>query len=125
MVMPVYFPPSSGGGSTPTTLWRFTGAAGTKTLLIDFGGTTYYTASQSATNLCNYTVETIRNRNATNSQISAASNLASFAGSTQDVVTSAVDTTSAVTLTWKGQLANAADSIAIESYLVELIVPGF
>lgn len=100
---------------------RFTGTAGTKTVRIKFNGTTFFEAANGATILSARSLAEIANRNATNSQVGGPLGLQGIGGSTNDVVTSAHDTTGALDITITGQLGNAGDSIAIASYLVEVL----
>lgn len=104
-----------------TVQWRFTGTAGTKTGSIAFGGTNFFQLAYTASALSGSVQREICNRNATNSQVSAALTAQGPVTSTSDIVTAAIDTTSAQNILLTGQLANAGDSIAVESYLVEVI----
>jgi hypothetical protein len=105
-----------------TTLFSYTNSANTKTPRIKFGGATY--GGSSVTTTTNVRDQRqIANRNATNSQIGNSAVLGSFAASSSAIVTSAVDTTAAVTILLTGQLTNTSETITLEYFLVELIVP--
>lgn len=104
-----------------SVLYRFVGTAGAKTTTITFGGTTFYTLSQNSTSLSWRGQIEIANRNATNSQVAGPSAAATFQSATTDVVTGSVDTTASQNITFAGTLANGADSIAVESYIVEVL----
>jgi hypothetical protein len=91
---------------------RFSGAAGTKYLDLSLNG---------SVNLCLQHV--IQNRGVTNSQVGRPNVFGTFTITATGLVTSTVDTSVATTLVFSGLLANAADSINLESYLVEIINP--
>lgn len=115
---------TANGALRITLLYRFVGAGGNKTTTLTFGGTTFLSASNGTSTLSAQSQIIIRNRNATNSQVSAwSSNSQSFTSLPADVVTAAVDTTQSQNLVIGGQLANAGDSIALESYLIEVVRP--
>jgi len=103
-----------------TTLWTHTNSANNKTLKIKFGSTTYKTIMDTASATDRFQVE-IANRNATNSQVGSASDGTGFGASANAVVTSSEDTTANVTITITGQLAAGAETVTLESYLVELM----
>lgn len=62
----------------------------------------------------------IQNRNATNSQVCMADTAASWGVTTAAVITGSRDTTSNQDLVITGQLTNGADTITLESYVVEV-----
>jgi hypothetical protein len=103
-----------------TTQWTYTNSANAKTLRVRFGGTsgTPYLAQSSTTTASAVFQNRIANRGAANSQIGNSNT--SFGATTGAVVTSAVDTSAAVNLVITGVLANAGDTVTLESYLVEL-----
>lgn len=110
-----------------TTLWSYTNSANSKSLRVRFGGiggTAYF--SQPNTTTATQRAQTeIQNRNSASSQVGCVpSAAAQWAASSVAVVTSAVDTTAAVDLVISGQLASSGETITLESYLVELIVPN-
>lgn len=109
--------------------WSYTNGANNKTPRVRFGGiggTAYasgtFTTTAAATGQFN-----ICNRNAANSQFgrpAATSVFSGWPGGTGNtVVTSAIDTAVATTLVFTGQKASAGDTLTLESYLVELILP--
>lgn len=108
-----------------STVWTVTNGANDKIVRVRFGGTsgTQYmnvTLTTSAT----YVNETIiANRNLTNSQAGRNTNSNVFGGSSSAVVTSSVDTTAAVDLVISGQKEVDSETLTLESYIVELIVP--
>lgn len=104
-------------------LWTMTNNANAKTLRARLGGLAGWAFwSQSIT-----TFNTARgagrmqNRNSPLSQVSFAG--VSFGGQASPVLTATVDTTASQTVVITGQLANAADSLTLESYTVR-ITPG-
>lgn len=103
-----------------TTVFSYTNSANAKSLRVKFGGTTYQNTSVTTTASVRYQAQ-IANVNATNSQ--KGSNTAGNMGtaSSGSPVTSAVDTTAAVTILITGQNSNSGETITLESYLVELI----
>lgn len=107
-----------------TLSWRFTGTAGAKTMQVGFGGTTFFTAASGAATLTAANQIVIANRNSTSSQVLGnVATTTSFGDTTTDIVTGSVDTTASQDLVIQGQLANSGDSIAVESYLIEVIRP--
>lgn len=84
-------------------------------------GTTYFTTALASSLSARDMSRTIANRGAANSQIGGASGSA-VGASTTAVTTSAIDTTAAVDLVFTGQLADGSDTIALDSYLVELVL---
>jgi hypothetical protein len=108
-----------------TTTWEYTNSANNKTVRVRFGGLsgTVYQAVVSTTTAVSRLQADIFNANATNSQKGgpAGGFAGGFSSTAQTVVTSAVDTTAAVSLVFTGQLASAAENVQIDHYLVELI----
>lgn len=105
------------------TAWTHTNSANNKTLRMKFGGTSYLN-SNVTTNATSRVETQISNRNATGSQVGhSPSATASFSSSGSAIVTSAVDTTASVTLLITGQLATTSETITLESYIVEVLVP--
>lgn len=104
-------------------LYSFTNSVNAKTCRVRFngiGGTVY--ASAGLTSVATWRAEaSIGNRNSASSQVGGPNNTTNtFSSSTTAVSTSAVDTTSAVDIVLTGQLTNSGETIAIESYVVEL-----
>jgi hypothetical protein len=103
-----------------TSLWSHTNSANTKTPRVEFAGTQYYGASftNAATSRMS---RAIANRNAANSQVGVpASGTFNWGSTTGALTTSSVDTSIDQDLVFSGQLANSGETIALESYLVEL-----
>jgi hypothetical protein len=100
-----------------TSLWSGTNSANAKTMRHKFGGVNYFAQNLIAQQGWRHENE-ISNRNAVNSQVGNTNNaVGSLAGVPN---TSAVDTSSAVTLLMTGQLSNAGETITLESYCVEV-----
>jgi hypothetical protein len=107
-----------------TVQWGHVGTAGTWTVRTKFAGTSFGDIGAfSAGNPSARTQVEISNRNATNAQIGAAIGQANWSQSTTAGVTSAIDTSITQNITLTGQLASAADTVSVESYLVELLSP--
>lgn len=105
-----------------TTQWSFAGAAGTRTPRIKFAGTVYNGIAFTSAALSARTQAQWANRNATNSQVGTEPSQANFSQNNTAVSsTSAIDTTSSQNITITAQLGNAADTMTLESYIVELI----
>jgi hypothetical protein len=103
-----------------TTLFSNNNSGGTKDLRIKFNGTTFWQA-QTTTTLTNRGQAQIANRNATNSQVGGPNGTGGWASASGAVVTSAHDTTGALNVTITGQLSNGADTMTLESYVVEIL----
>lgn len=104
--------------------WTFPNSANAKTVRARFSGGsgTIYSQSGPTTNVATRIGGFIQNRNATNSQMGAnlQSNGGWGAGATA-MATSAVNTAAASSLVFTGQLASAAETLILESYLVRLL----
>lgn len=99
-------------------LWSCTNSANNKTCRVKFGGTAF-TSAVLTTSAGVQTHTRIANRNATNSQVSlGATAVTGFGGTSATATTGAVDTTADVTLLLTGQLASAAETLTLESYVV-------
>jgi hypothetical protein len=105
-----------------TTLWTFSGAAAKtpRVRLGGIGGTAFLDLAQTS-NLAQQHVAIIRNRNSASSQIGYAAGSAAFNAGSAANVTSAVNTAAAHDLVISGQLASAAESMALEAYHVEIL----
>lgn len=109
-----------------TTYWTITGSANNKTLRTRFGtisGTAYSAQIQTAnTNLKIATV--IANRNSASSQFGDDGNgSGGWAPSTAAWTTSAIDTSASTTIVISGQLALGSETITLEAYTCELMLP--
>ncbi len=109
------------------TQWSYTNSGNAKTLRTRFGGiggTQYMSVAPTTTASMRDVPRIIQNRGAANSQVGGViSATAGFAPTTGAPVTSAIDTTLAADIVLTGTLANTGETITLESYLVELIVP--
>lgn len=102
--------------------WTHTNSANTKTLRVKWAGTavnTFAITTQAGT----YLLTVVANRGVTNSQVAPAQNINIYGSTTNAVFTAAVDTTAAVTVTITGQKASAGETLTLEGYTVELLVP--
>jgi hypothetical protein len=108
-------------------IWSFTGSTNSKSArarLGGAGGTAYIAATTAtATNITLNATEIIANRNAANSQVSMSAAIGSgqVGFGTAALVTSAINTAAATTVVFTGQLTNAGETIALESYDVTLL----
>lgn len=108
-----------------TSHWTFTGSVNSKTWRVKFGSMSVQdngTTTAGVTSIrC---MSEVRNVGATNSQKGNSYTL-TFAGSVPATAptTAAIDTTAAVTLLLTGQKGLAGETLTLDSYLVELIIP--
>lgn len=108
-----------------TSAWTFTGSTNSKTWRVKFGAMTVQdngTTTAGVTSIrC---VSELRNVGATNSQ-KGNSYTWTIAGSVPATAptTAAIDTTAAVTMLITGQKGLAGETLTLDSYLVELIIP--
>jgi hypothetical protein len=106
-----------------TTQWSCTSNANNKTARIYFGGTKFTEPAAFTTGNSSALLTQIRNRNATNSQIAhclVGSGWGTVAGT---VVSSAIDTTAAQNIVITGQKAVSGDTLKLEGYTIEILVP--
>jgi hypothetical protein len=105
------------------THWSYTNSANSKSLRVRWGGSSgTVCSSQSVTTTAAFGSECfVQNRNATNSQVCGMT-VSSGLG-TGTINTASQDTTGAIDLVITGQLTNSAESVNLEGYCVELIVP--
>lgn len=107
-------------------VWTCTNNANVKTARVRFsgiGGTVFATASMaSQASLRQFTQ--FANRGAANSQVggSSAHNV-QFTVTTNAAITASVDTAAATTIVFTAEKATGGDTMTLESYLVELILP--
>jgi hypothetical protein len=106
-----------------TSLWSMTNNANVKTLLARLAGVNIGGGVGTSSVATFFGQQVIWNRSATNSQVMRPAVATSFGTSTSAVLTAAVDMTAAQNLTFTGTLANAADSITLEAYTVEVLNP--
>lgn len=101
-------------------LFSFTNNANTKTPRFKFGSLTFQSSASSGT-AGQQIAGRVANRNATNAQVAFAGSGTGFGTSTSNApVTSAIDTTANVDITITGQLANSADTMTLESYMIRV-----
>jgi hypothetical protein len=101
-----------------TSLWSGTNSANAKTMRHKFGSVNYFAQNLIAQQGWRHESE-IANRNAVNNQVGNTNNaVGSLAGLPN---TSAVDTSSAVTVLITGQLSSGGEVITLESYRVEVL----
>lgn len=107
-----------------TSIWSHTNSASVKTPRIRLGGISgTVVCGPALTTTGSLAIQrTIHNRNAHNSQVTlGAATSNTFATSTGALLTASIDTSAAQDLVFTGQLANAGETIALETYLVELL----
>ena len=108
-----------------TTHWSYTNSANTKTLSVRFGGVsgTQYLANNVSTSATSRDQRHIHNVNAANSQkggMVGAVSVGGWGSNANVPVMSTLDTTTAKDIVISGLLANAGDTVTLESYLVEI-----
>ena len=109
-----------------TTHWSYTNNANAKTLSVRFGGVsgTQYLANNVSTSATTRDQRHIHNVNANNSQkggMVGAVSVGGWGSNANAPVTSTLDTTTAKDIVISGVLANAGDTVTLESYLVEIV----
>jgi len=105
-----------------TSLWSYTNSANIKTLKVAFGGSNFLFVAPTTTATFQ-AVTTIGNRNAANAQVgppSAAASTGGMGATAAARVTASIDTTVAQDVAFKATLANAGETITLESYVVEV-----
>lgn len=105
-----------------TTLWTITGNANIKTARVRFGGAggPIYMAITGTASPSGRMLTHLQNRNNVASQVGNPTNSAGYGFVTNAAATSAVDTSLAADIVITGQLANAADTITLEAYFIEI-----
>jgi len=106
-----------------TTMWSFTGTAGTKTPFINYGGTDFMNTNVTTAQLSARSEIQIFNKNSTSSQVGGANTVAGVGGTSSVSPTSSIDTTVSQNLTIACQLANAGDSCTLEAVVVQAVNP--
>lgn len=104
-----------------TSFWTMTGTANTKTPRVKFGGTTISGNASMAATLSQSVISIVNNKTAatqTATGLGSATGLGNIAATSLSL---AIDTTADVTILFTGQLANSADSIALDRYVIEVI----
>jgi hypothetical protein len=87
-----------------------------------FGGVNY-SATTFTTTAAIQDMKIIQNRNSASSQVGTTPNFTSFSTGSVATVTSTINTNDPVNITFTGQHAVGTNTITLERYLVELIVP--
>lgn len=112
-----------------TPMVSYTGTAGTKTSRIYYGaassgtaGTKYQESINATASLSYKTVLNFWNRT-TSSQFGGVNTLAGAGAAITATTTSSVTTTTGTEITLTGQLANSGDTITLEGYTFEVILP--
>jgi hypothetical protein len=120
VIVPAY-PMGKNGRLRITASWSFTNNANAKTTRLRFGGLQAY--SQSNTSVAQHRPQIeIGNRNSLASQVVMIPGSATgFGQSTTATGTMTIDTSAASSVTITGQLADGADTITLESYIVEVM----
>lgn len=105
--------------------WTYTNSANNKTPRVRLGGIggTVYASDVFTTTATWNDFRVIQNRGAANSQVGSKSSSGIFASSTAAAITSAIDTSAATTLVFTAQKATGAETMTLEQYMVELILP--
>jgi hypothetical protein len=108
-----------------TSLWTVTNNANAKTPRVRFSGLagTQYAAPSMASVVSLHDVRVIANRGATNSQVGGNGGTNTYGTTANALITSAVDTTADTTVKLTGQKGVSGDTLTLEMYLVELILP--
>jgi hypothetical protein len=109
-----------------TTFWTMTNSVNNKTLRVRLGGIggTQYLNMIETTRLTAEVLTMIANRGAANSQFGVIPAVTSaFGDSVSGFLTSALDTSVAQTLVITGQKALNSETLTLESYFVELLLP--
>lgn len=101
-----------------TVLWDYTNSGNAKTLIISYGGTTYYQVAPTTNQIRRSQVQIVNI--ATNSQVGGPSGIDGFTTASTSPVTSSVDTTASTTLLIRCQLANSGETITLDYYVVEV-----
>lgn len=107
-----------------TTLWSHTNNANNKTLRTRLGGIsgTAFSALVLTTTLTSHLVTIIRNVSAASQKSNPGVTTTIYGSSTSAMITGTINTANAQDLVLSGQCANGADTITLESYIVELIL---
>lgn len=108
------------------SLWSWTNSANTKTARCRFSGIsgTQVNAGAGTTTASTQLTNIIRNVNAANAQKYFNGTIAPFnIPNAAAIITSSVDTSVDQTLVFTAQLTNTGETITLQDYMVELIVP--
>jgi hypothetical protein len=102
-----------------TAHWSYTNSANNKIQRIRFAGTQLFASTQTTTTQ-QKVISEIGNRNSLSSQVTGVGGTVDGLGAGTALVTTTHDTASNQNITLTGQLANAGETITLESYVVEL-----
>lgn len=107
------------------TLWSYTNSANNKVPRMRLGGIsgTVFMGPTFTTTASAQIDSDVRNRGAANSQVSWNFSSLGTGSSTGAVTTGSVDTATAQDLVFTGQLASSGETLTLESYRVELLIP--
>lgn len=109
--------------------WTVTSSVNNKTLKVRLGGIggTAFAAGTFTTSAAAIGLTVISNRGAANSQVGPPAATSTFAGTVSGtgnaLTTASIDTSAATTLVLTGQKASSGETLTLEQYLVELIIP--
>jgi hypothetical protein len=107
-------------------LWSATNSANSKTVRIRFGGVsgTIYHEHALPNQAVSKSMTEIQNRNSASSQLGKPKTMDAFGDSTAALVTSVIDTDAAATdICFTGQLTSGGETVSLEAYIVELLLP--
>lgn len=108
-----------------TTVWSYTNSANAKSCRVRFSGAsgTQFLAVSPTTTASMRAQCQIGNRASTSSQVGGPSGATAFGVVAASPITSSVDTTVDTTVVITGQLANTGETLTLEAYTVELLLP--
>ena len=104
-----------------TSFWTFTGAGGTRTPRVKFGGTNVAGNSNASTILSQNIITNVSNKTAS-TQTATGLGLSTGVGAIAATsLALSIDTTADVTILLTGQLANSGDSVTLDRYMIEVV----
>lgn len=109
-----------------STEWSYTSSANNKLLKVRFSGIsgTAFNSAVATTQTGGHAVTMIANRNSAASQVGSSALFTNNSGIIATATTTdTVNTAAATTISITGQKASAGETLTLESYLVELILP--
>lgn len=106
-----------------TALWTYTNSANSKNLRIRLGGTsgTAFLSATATTTAIQRTLTEIVNRNSEASQVGTS--VSGYVASTTSLLTSSINTATEQEIAITGQLTNTGETLKLEGYLIEILVP--
>ncbi|MBP3958342.1 hypothetical protein J8F10_24095 [Gemmata sp. G18] len=116
---------TANGALRVRTLWSYTNSGNNKVPRMRLGGIggTVFMGPTFTTTASAQIDSDVRNRGAANSQVSWNFSSLGIGSSTGAPTTGSVDTATAQDLVFTGQLTNTGETITLESYRVELVIP--